>query len=202
MNQKLQELLLVARADPKRAGVLGVLLVVLTVLGVKQFVGAAPSAAVAKSAVDAVHDEILGLSDITALVDSGPTIRVPEPGVQMRDLFRFDDHYFPLPVEDGGDLEISAKSDESKDDPSPDDADRSRREAALVREEAERFRLTSTLLGSQPLAVFEYRIERNESRAYMLRIGEDVRGFTLVSVSHRQAVIEKSGQRFTLQVED
>ncbi|GAB4545130.1 MAG: hypothetical protein Tsb0013_02750 [Phycisphaerales bacterium] len=202
MNAKLAELQLVIRSSPKKAGVLGVLMVTLAVLGAKQLLGAKPGEASAKNAVEAVKDEVLGLSDIEAMIESGPTITVTLPGGQMRDLFRFDDRRFPPPVLERADPERSAKSDDPSDDPPPVVVDPEAQERDRIHSEAERFRLTSTLLGSQPLALIDLDEGRGRARSFMLRIGETIRGFTLVSVSHRQAVIEKDGHEITLHVDD
>ncbi len=202
MNQKIQELIIAAKSDPKKSGVLGALMLALAVLGAKQFLGAEPNKAAAQDAVDAVRNEVLGLSDIGSIVVSGPSIEVPATEGRMRDLFRFDQHHFPAPVLDGEDVERSGKSDVSTDDPKPVDADPAASELERIRAEAERFRLTSTLLGSNPIALIDLVTGRNEKRSFMLRIGEDVRGFTLVSVSHRAAVIEYDGHQFTLNVQD
>lgn len=202
MKQKLQELIVVAQADPKKAIVLGALMIALVVIGARQFLGAGPSSALAQDAVDAVREEALGLSDIEQYVHTGPTTVVPAPSGALRDLFRFDERHFPLPVEEQEDEGTSAKSDDSSDDPTPGVVDPSAQQAARIREEAERFRLRSTLLGTSPVAVFDFGTGSRETRSTMLRIGEVFRGFTLVSVSHRQAVIEQGDLRFTLHVSD
>lgn len=202
MQQKIQELILTAKADPKKIGVLGALMLVLVVLGAKQVIGAKPEEAQARDAVNAVRDEVLGLSDIESLIASGPSIQVPSQEGRMRDLFRFDERHFPKPVLIEEDPEGSAKSDDKQDDPVRVEVDPAAREAERIRNEAERFRLTSTLLGSSPIALIDLSTGRNQPRSHMLRIGEEIEGFTLVSVSHRQAVIEYSGHRFTLRVQD
>lgn len=205
MNQKIAELKMLLRASPKKAGLLGGLGLVLVVLGGKQLVGQGPGLATASSGTGAVDDlrtEVLGLSDITELVDARPSVRVPTPSGGMRDLFRFDERRFPPVVLEEADAERSAKSDARVDDPSPVPADAAAQERAHIRDEAERFRLTSTLLGSESLAVFDYEGDKGQARTFLLRIGEDFQGFTLLSVSHRAAVIVKDGHEFTLRVDD
>jgi len=203
MHAKVQEFILIAKADPKKAGVLGVLALVLVVLGGRQLIGSSPREAHAgEEAVAQVREQALGLSDIESVVRSGPSVRVPRAEDGLRDLFRFDERHFPLPEPESGDGATSGKSDGGSDETSGVDADTRGDPGASIREEAERFRLTSTLLGSNPIASISYREGTGEGRSHMLRIGEAFKGFTLVSVSHRQAVIEKAGQRFTLRVED
>ena len=205
MNAKLAQLKFAVMSSPKKAGLLGVLGLVLVVLGAKQFLGGAPRSAVASdgsNAVDAVRSEVLGLSDISSLIDDRPSVKVTIDEGGMRDLFRFDERLFPPPVAEGADVERSAKSDAPMDDPSPVPVDDAAQVRARVHAEAERFRLTSTLLGSESLAVFDYEGDDNRVRTFLLRIGEDFRGFTLTSVSHRSALIVKDGHEFTLRVDD
>ncbi|MEM1424221.1 MAG: hypothetical protein AAGH64_09480, partial [Planctomycetota bacterium] len=120
MNEKIAELRLLVRSSPKKAGLLGVLVLVLAGVGTKQMIGGAPRSASASSdtgAVDAVRTEVLGLSDIEDLIDERPSVEVTINGGRMRDLFRFDDRLFPAPAIERGDEGRSAKSDTRMDDP-------------------------------------------------------------------------------------
>jgi len=67
-----------------------------------------------------------------------------------------------------------------------------------VREEASRLQLSSTMVGANPIAVFQVG-GTNGSRA-VLRVGETIEGFELVGVSARSAVLSKNEIRVELSI--
>lgn len=200
MKTKLRELVLQLQASPQKAGIFLVLCVVLAIVGGRQLIGAGPSRAAAQESVAQTRDQVLGLSDIAALETGGAAIAVPAPASGLRDLFRFDDRYFPPAAQQDPETGNSAKFDARPDDPSPVSGSSGDGIAEVIRAETERFRLRSTLLGARPIAVIAITDDPGEPRSEMLRIGEAVSGFELLEIQPRSVTLEKSGVRVTLTI--
>ncbi len=200
IQTKLRELKLQAQASPQKAGIFVVLCAVLAVIGGKQMLGAGPSRATAQEALAEAKEQVLGLSDLAELDTGTHVIRVPKPESGLRDLFHFDARIFPPPVQAEPETENSAKSDVRSDDPPTVSAFSSGQRAAEIRTEAERFRLRSTLLGAQPIAVIAIGGGPSGQRSEMLRIGEAIEGFELIEIQQRSVTVEKDGVRVRLNI--
>jgi len=66
-----------------------------------------------------------------------------------------------------------------------------------VRQEAAALRLRSTMISSNPIAVIETTAGAGK-RASVVRMGDSIEGFVLISVRAREVDLEKNGVRVTL----
>lgn len=204
MNHKIREMWVVITEDRQKAAVLGVLLLVLAGLVVKYlFAGVGPrgtQAAVDKSTSPSSATDV-GQSAITrtmAALGAGQSTRVislaPTPRLS-RNLFALDASFFPPPAQ----MEPAKGPQRSTHEPvieaTPENADVLRaREAARIQDEAKSLRLRSIVLGQAPNAVIE--VGRGERR--VVRVGQDINGFRLVSVEPGSVLLEKETVRVRL----
>lgn len=103
-----------------------------------------------------------------------------------RDLFSLNSEHFPQPVETQPPEASGAKSAPQSDD------DALRREA--IARDADSIRLKSTLVGGRPVAVIDLGGVTG-SRDLLVRVGDTVNGFVVVSIEPKRVILERDGER-------
>ena len=201
MRARIREAWVLLKADRRKVGALVVLLLVLGGLMVRFAFQGGPNRA--SASVEATSENLrgeVGLRAITLdeLRLDGPVIEVVlrEPG--RRNVFAFDERYFPIPSQSAPSSEVGPKSGpEADESPVEDSRARLERLARLVREEAGALRLKSTLMGPNPMAVIESGA-KGQGSSRTLRVGDVYEGFTLISIEASRVVVEKHGVRVEL----
>jgi hypothetical protein len=196
-------------ADPRKSAMLGGLMLLLLVLGIRQFAGGGPASAPASTG-DAAIPSIAetGQQAVTRALASldesrgGGIVQVPRPPELARDLFALHPDHFPEPAQAvpaalvGDALEGSEpRAVESKAENA--DALRARHEAQLV-EETKGWSVRSLMLGSSPTVVIE--TSGADRRRSVLRPGASVLGWALVEAGAAGVLLEKQGVRVRLPV--
>lgn len=196
-------------ADPRKSAMLGGLLLLLVVLGVRHFAGKGPApapAATGDAAVPSVAETgQQAVSRALASLDQtrgGGIVQVPRPPELSRDLFALHPDHFPEPaqavpaaqVRDG---DAASKTSAVESEAENADALRARREAQLV-EETKGWSVRSLMLGSSPTAVIE--TSGADRRRSVLRAGSSVQGWALVEAGASWVLLEKQGVRVRLPV--
>lgn len=207
MKQKCAELWAMLMMDRKRAGILGLLCMVLLVsVGRMAFKGG-PSRAVARDGQSSVAS-IPGMDGAFAAVTaedlrkSGPTIRVERPAPISRNLFTYSRSYFPEPPQKESTTQVKPKSPVRTDDNTEDDARLAyERLMEQVRTELRSLRLRSTMLGARPVAVIERRGSGSKMTPEVIRPGEMIAGFEVVQVRAHSVLLTKDGIMVELQRE-
>lgn len=194
--------------DPRKSATLGALLLLLIVLGVRQFTGYSPASApaatdsavpnVAQSGQEAVSRALASLDQSRG----GGIVAVPMPPEMARDLFALHPDHFPEPAQAASPAQERALKASSAPAPVESEAEnadvlRARREAQLV-EETKGWSVRSLMLGSSPTAVIE--TAGAERRRSVVRPGSSVQGWTLVEAGTAGVVLEKQGIRVRLPV--
>lgn len=199
---RLRETWVLLMADRKKAGVLGLLLLVLAVVGVKSFVrlgpetttaaltGGSPTAeTVAAAGQDAYSRTVASIE----AVRNGGIVRVARPSRVDRDLFALDHAYFPPPAQPESVRPAAQDSRITPVESSAPTVDEVRARAeSRVRSEADGLRLRSVIVGSRPIAVFEIKGDRQRA---VVRVGESIGGFVLAEVFSDSVVLEKESVR-------
>lgn len=181
-------------ADKKRAAVLGCLLLIALVVGVRAVISSGPRRAVAAprsvaAAPNAAQAQVVRApTEIVAALKPRPEL--PDAR-ELRDLFTG-----PLvivaqapPNGDEGGKSEAGPADNPIEQPDP-AAIRARLE-----EEASRLVLRSTILGASPMAVVR---APGVEHASPIRIGDQVAGFTLVEIHARAITLERDGMQVTI----
>ena len=202
MTRKLQEMWVAASAEKHKLGVLVVMLAVLGGLGVRALVSGGPRTAAASGGEQAgttKNDEALAFLEIES-ERSGRFITAPTPARLERNLFALDPRFFPEPeqpeqVDKVPPREVSAGG-ESDDVPA--EASGPTREE-LIREEALGFKLGSTVVGSNPIAVIE-RAGQSKGERMVVGVGDEFEGFRVVEIRSKVVVLEKETVRVTLRL--
>jgi hypothetical protein len=133
-----------------------------------------------------------------AALGGGPTSRVislaPTPRLS-RNLFALDESYFPRPSQTEPLRVLPKTSAGSAFQERAENADEVRaRASARIEELAKSLKLRSIVLGQSPLAVIETKgRERN-----VVRVGQEIDGFTLVEVATNSVVVEMESVRVRL----
>ena len=170
------------RRDPKRAAVLGVLVVVLAVLAVRQFAKRAAPAR-AGAAVASAGAPAGGAVGSPALVIEGLAEALPQRAAAVsRDLFTPNSGFYPSKQTEKPVLVVK---------PVDDTAARRQAEIRTVQTQAQAMTLQSTVVGSVPTAIINGQV---------LRTGERINGFRVVDISTRSCTVEKGGLRVTLEM--
>ncbi len=201
---RLHEMWIVLHADRRKAGVLLALALVLAFMVGRQALEAGPreaSGAGAREGSENAQGPGPGGRAITLdeLRLDGPVIEVAIGKPVRRNVFGFDERYFPDPAQSASSSEVEEKSGpEAVESPREDGRARLEQIERTVREEAGGLRLKSILMGPSPMAVIESGVSGRRT-ARTLRIGDRVDGFTLVSVEAAGAVLEKHGVRIELE---
>lgn len=202
MKRRMTELWLLATQDKKKLVVLCGLLGVLVFIGGRRAIEAGPSRA--KAALPTTSDEVVAeLERASAVTEDdlgpgGPIIEVPMLASGDRDLFRFNETYFPRPIDPNATGEVVPKSPGDQDEtPSVDVRSVQEMLAERVRKESDSIRLTGTMVGSKPIAVLETGKGRSRT-SEVLRPGDSMLGFVLIEVRSHSVVVEKEGVRVEL----
>ncbi len=213
MKRRLQGLWIVITDDRKKAGVLGSLLLILLAFGVKTLVmGSRPGGASAaigrsgESAVTAVGQN--AVSRAIASLGNGSSrgvITLAASPRLSRDLFAFDEGYFPPPPQpvssspsaqtDPGGPPSRALGQSAIDERAENAEERQARLEARVRKEADALRLRSVVLGTNPIAVIEVPGKRQRR---VVPLGREIEGFRLEEVAGNSVVLEMDSVRVRL----
>jgi len=201
VKKRLMEFWVIVTADPKKASVLGGLVLVALVMWIRAGIVSGSSEKPAPGPRQA------GASQLTSSAAGASKgrehagadrIALPSLTPLERNLFLPSERYFPLPSQTEAPEPSTAKSPIGNDDKEQVD------EAALaalheqrIREQAERLRVRSIMLGSSPTAVIETRGSRGGA-ARVLRVGQQIDGFTLVEVHRSHVVVVQDGIRVAL----
>jgi len=205
MRSTIAHLKVLLAAEKKKAGVLGVLLLMLVVVGVRATLQAGPSKARAatasqeRRAAAAAAEAEKAASGNTAR-RARPPVTVERPRPLRRDLFLLSEAYFPLPSQTEPPAGMPPKSGSSNVEaavrkPAGPVMEQSAEER--VQKEAGSLRLRGTLIGSTPMAVIEVTGKRAD-KGNVVRPGQVVEGFTLIEVQSTGVVLEKDGVRVEL----
>ena len=199
MKERLIEAWVLLIADKRKAGLLAVL--VFAALGLwarAALLGGHPSSASA-----AVGTQTVGSTDVVSggpgAFERAPLVVLPPPEPLTRDLFAPGPAFGDQPLQTEQPADSGPKSAAGTDDKSPVSPELRRMELErAVREEASRLQLSSTMVGANPIAVFQ--LEGSSGSRAVLRVGESIDGFELVEVSARNAVLLKNGIRVELNI--
>lgn len=190
------------KADPKKTGSLGVLVLVLLVLLAKQFMGGAPSRPAAASASESTSTGQMSLTTVTASDARQQAVvtaiqKWSEPVVPpiSRNLFDVRIDYFPM---DGSGTSKTVGNDEgfwSTLEKSltqrTDERHRHENLVASFTADAEKLKLQSTLPGPQPRAMIDGKLVGE---------GSVVASFRIVKIDARKVIVEREGIRLEIQM--
>lgn len=210
MNRKAEALWAQLTADKKKAGVLGALLMVGAVVGIRaaaqsaggpRAASAQPAAAPAGSAQPPSQggatlqvegpESVAGARQLD-LTPPGPSASRGRP---VRDVFVLSEAHFPEPEPEAKQAE-KPKSGAVAADTTEDESETARRRALA---EADRLRVRSITVGPKTLAILEFAdADAGPRRSQVVRAGDTVRGFTVTEVSARGVVVERDGVTATL----
>jgi len=201
MNEHLARLKVAILNDKKKAGVLAGLVLVALIMWVRaSLVSSGPSRARAESGSSATREassedassESSG-SGAGATGSEKEVVALPASPALQRDLFRPSPSLLPRSSQTDSSAGADAKSAIGNDE-TPEQQERMRRVALLrsVREEAERFRLRSVMVGANPIAVIERRGAPG-SEGKVLRVGDKIDGFEVVRVERAGVLLSKAG---------
>ncbi len=202
VNKQLHETMVILAADKKKAAFLGSLLFVAVglwvraamVTGPHEAQGAGNTMSEGAMSPDRADEPSQKESELLAHRD---IVRIPTVQPLTRDLFALSDEL----------LALSAQTDQPQlDDPKSslgidDKSNQSGPESAAAKEkrihlEAAQLSLRSTMTGSNPVAVIAQ--DSGKLAGVVVRLGEEIAGFTLVHVRAREVEIEKEGVRVAL----
>jgi len=203
IKQRYAEFIVLLTSDKKKASVLAILLVVAVGLMGKLMLTSKPTSASAAGG----QPSSAGSSDLSGEVtaDAGsefeilPLVMLPQTGPLTRDLFAPGPEFRRQPLQTDQPEDSGPKSASGSDDKTPVSPELRRLELErAVREEASRLHLSSTMVGSNPIAVIQQ--DGKDGERTILRIGESIDGFELLEVSARNAVLNKNGIRVELNI--
>ena len=200
MNRVFAEFVVLLRAERKKAAVLGALGLVLAAMLIKQAPGFSPRSASASSPSSSENADggAPGSGVAESLAGAGPIIHVTQAPTPRRDLFRFDEGVFPSAPQSAPAAELGPKSEPLQDEVDGERESDAERLVRIARRDAAGLRLTSTLVGDRPIAVIE-RGEGRDRTSEVVRVGQEIGGFTLIEVSTHAVVLERRGIRVRLE---
>lgn len=205
MNPRIEALWAELTADKKKAGVLGVLLLVGAIVGIR---AAAQSAGGPRAA--SAHPAAGSASSAAAPPPGGATLHVTAPesvagaaqidltppesaanrGRPSRDVFVLSGAHFPEPEPEPKPAE-RPKSGAAAADTTEDEGEIARRRALA---DADRLRVRSIAVGPKTLAILEFaEADAGPRRTQVVRAGDVIRGFTVTEVTARGVVVERDG---------
>ncbi len=204
MKHNLRSLWVVITDDRRKATLLASLLVILLGFAVKSMVmgnGPRRSSASTSGAGEAAVTDV-GQSAVNraiALLGSGSSRAVitlpPTPGLS-RNLFAFNEEYFPPPPQTDPNEPLSKATMPASIEGRPENADESRaRIEARVQVKADTLKLRSVVLGTNPIAVFEIPGIRQRQ---VVPLGRRIEGFTLEEVAGNSVLLEMDSVRVRL----
>lgn len=199
MNEHLARLKIAILSDKRKAGILAALVVV----GVGMWIRAAvvssgPSRAraespVSDSAAPSSHGAEKDSSKASESARPEKIVPLPASPALERDLFRPSAQLLPpssqTDASDGSDAKSAIGNVET-----PEERERMRRLALVrsVQEEASRLRLRSVMVGASPIAVIE-RPGESGSEGKVVRVGDEVAGFTVDRIERERVLLSRSG---------
>lgn len=202
MNERVAEIWAIVTADKKKAGVLACLVLVAVGLWLRAALTSGPSRADASTSANASgfassRDTGKNKPDDAPAAPPKP-VRFIQPEALDRDMFALSDPLVALSAQPDRAGADNPKSPMGTDDKSQ----RAGTSEAVsietrVRQESESLRLTSTMIGTNPIAVIESTAGARRNAA-VLRVGDTIDGFTLVEVHAHSVALEKDGVRVTL----
>lgn len=216
MKARAMEAWVALTSDKRRAGVLGGLVLVALVMWARAALvsssddgGAGPAKASASAGSEGAAPNASGNAAPSGGAPAADALSTPDQGaVQLppvpplaRDLFAYSREYFPEPVQTDSTAQEDPKSapaqvEISSDEEEPEETEDE--QALLVRADAARWlRLRSLMLGKEPVAVIESTAPK-DPRSSVIRVGESIAGFTLVSVAARTVMVERDGVQVEL----
>lgn len=194
MNQWIQDLKVRLESDPKKAGILAVLGLVLLFTGGKALLGGGPKATRANATATA-NSPLDGAGEPTTR-----RVHITVPNPVERNVFALQPSAFPLPSQPDPDRKDSPNPRKGNAETTETDASQSAREFEQRFESAlSDLRLTSVLVGRQTMALVEVRQGKEKTRVFA-RLGDTVGKFTVVEVQPRLIVLEWNGKRAELRV--
>lgn len=203
MNRKLRELVVLLKDDPRRAGILSVMLVVLSVMVVRAMWFRGPvraSGAVKPASAETSSQAVAKGAGLKAAVEKrrrGPIVSLKAPPIELPDIFALNEKVFPATAKPQPGQRVAPKSAPIIAEDPVQTAHRLRAELeARVMKEASALKLRGTLLGASPTAVMESPLEK---RPIVLTPGQEIAGFTLVDITPTGVVLEKEGIRVDVQ---
>ncbi|MEQ9616945.1 MAG: hypothetical protein RLN60_02800 [Phycisphaerales bacterium] len=196
MKQKLTEIWILITDDKKKAGILGSLVAVLFLFGIRTFFKGSPDAASASQTLrEGGLNSALGGSSITAdalrAIDGSNIVEVNAPPRVDRDLFAISEEHFPQPVQTEQPETARGKSGSGStetDVEGPSEA--VPRLEDLIAAQVTALELRSTIVGEKPVAIILSGREQ-----FVVSVGGDVAGFTVVEIRLRSVILEKEGIR-------
>jgi hypothetical protein len=198
MKRTVAEWKILIAAERKKAGALGVLVVVMAVLGVRQAMPSMrPSSARAEDRSSAGESRTGSELD-SPVMPRGPVVRVPRPAPVQRDLFRFDPISFPNPPETSPPDPVEQKSVDAADEESvPEVTESPAARVARVRSASGLLRIRSVMFGTSPMAVIEFP-DGKRSATRLVRPGDRVMGFLVEEIGAGAVWLEMDGERVEL----
>jgi hypothetical protein len=203
MKQRYTEFIVLLTSDKRKAAVLSALVVLAGALWIKMMLTQDPASANASTPGSAGT----GSSDLASnptLSESGgfevaPLVVLPRTEPLTRDLFEPGPVFVRQPLQTEQADASGPKSAQGFDDNSPVSPELRRLELErVVREESSRLHLSSTMIGSNPVAVIQ--VDGSNGTRKVLSVGDIVLGFELVEVSARSAVLSKNGIRVEMNI--
>lgn len=203
MSMRSGRLMQVLAADPRKGGMLAVLMVVLLALAIKTFVPFGPGSSEASDAEGPEHDDpaVVGknvLSRTWSVLDNlraGHFVEVPLSPRLSRNLFSVNESYFPLPAQTAVKQAPPAVTPLPEIESEDENADEAHAlMLAQIRQDAGQLILRSVIVGSNPLAV----VQTSGGLRTVVELGESVNGFELVEVKSDAVVLEKDNVRVRL----
>ena len=206
MNKQFQEVWTLITSDKKKAMALGSLALVAGGLWLRAAITSGPSKASAsdKKRMTADGEKRAKKSgEKNAESDKSETvvrvIAVTSPPPLTRDLFALSDALLASSSQMDSDRSGNPKSAVGKDDkPLQSAAMRAQTLEERVQSEASDFRLRSTMIGASPIAVIETQGAKSRQSGTVVRVGEQIEGFTVIAIRARDVELEKEGVRITL----
>jgi len=203
MKQRFAETWVLITADKRKAVALTVLLLVAGGLWARMMLlGGKPASASAAQGVTTAGSSDQGQGAGTGVMggfEARPLVVIPRTVSLTRDLFAPGPAFGSQPLQTDQPDDSGPKSAQGSDDKSPVSPELRRLELErVVREEASRLHLSSTMVGSNPVAVIQH--EGTNGERAVLRIGQSIDGFELVEVTARNVVLTKNGIRVELSI--
>lgn len=205
MNKQLQEVWAVLMADRRKAGALGSLMLVAGGLWIRAALMSGPSKVHASGGATGADGDNGGASGLSSAQSPGSAPVLPSRAITFsappplsRDLFALSDAILASSPQTDSAPTASPKFERGKDETrvtEPVVSPKTTEE--LVRDQVERLRLRSTMISSNSIAVIET-MTGSRQEARVLRIGDEINGFTLIAVMALQVELEKDGVRVTI----
>lgn len=205
MRARVAHMWIALTSDKRKAGVLAGLVIVAFALGLRALVvsrsgasarhGVTPATATSGTKRGAPS----GAGEDVRKPEAARVVRLPALDGLTRNIFLPDPDVFPLSPQTDGTGGEAAKSRTGNDDTSFDLERTQRERAQRVRDEAGRLRLRSTIVGGTPLVVIE-RTTGAKGAGVVLRLGQEIDGFTLLEVRSDRAILQKEGVRVELEL--